>query len=129
MNDFIFSERSKNNLVGVHNDLGTLAYQALKLSTVDFCITEGLRTIEQQKLLVKQGKSQTLNSRHLSGHAIDVFAYPDASGSWDFAYYEMIADAFKKASVITNLPIEWGGDWKTFKDGAHFQLPWRDYPL
>ncbi len=129
MEGFVFSKRSKERLSGVNPDMVVLANLALDLTRVDFGITEGLRTIERQKQLFNQGKSQTMNSRHLSGHAIDVFAYPVPSGSWDFKYYEMIASAFRKASEITGIPVEWGGDWKTFKDGAHFQLPWRTHGL
>jgi peptidoglycan L-alanyl-D-glutamate endopeptidase CwlK len=29
----------------------------------------------------------------------------------------------KQAAYELNIKIEWGGDWKSFKDGPHFQLP------
>ena len=124
----VFSERSVHNLTLVHPDLIKLAYKALQLSSVDFGVIEGVRTLERQRELVQEGKSQTLKSRHLSGHAIDVFAYPTPLGSWDFKYYQEIAMAFKTASQILNIPVEWGGDWKTFCDGPHFQLPCSQYP-
>lgn len=124
-----FSGKSIEMLKNVHPALMELAFKALDLSVIDFSITEGVRTIERQKQLFKDGKSKTLNSRHLSGHAIDVFAYPTPSGSWEFKYYQDIATAFKNASEILNIPIEWGGDWKPFCDGPHFQLPWKQYPL
>lgn len=125
-----FSQRSENNLAGVNADLVTVARAALQLSTVDFGITEGLRTKERQKELVAEGKSQTMKSRHITGHAVDVYAYPDGqpNGSWDWQYYEQIAKAFKLASQQTGIPIEWGGDWKTLKDDPHFQLPAAQYP-
>lgn len=123
-----FSQRSENNLKGVNADLVKVVRRALELSPVDFGITEGLRTVERQRQLVATGKSQTMNSRHISGHAIDVFAYPTSSGSWEWKYYEQIANVFKQASKELNIPIEWGGDWKTLKDGPHFQLPHAIYP-
>ncbi|MEB8638641.1 M15 family metallopeptidase [Cronobacter muytjensii] len=123
-----FSQRSEERLQGVHPDLVKVARRALQLSPVDFGVTEGLRTAERQKQLVAEGKSQTQNSRHLTGHAIDVFAYPTPAGSWDWKYYEQIAGAFKAAAVELNIPIEWGGDWTTLKDGPHFQLPHAQYP-
>ncbi|CNH94155.1 peptidase M15B and M15C DD-carboxypeptidase VanY/endolysin [Yersinia pekkanenii] len=83
---------------------------ALELSAVDFGVIEGLRPVERQKELVASGKSQTMNSRHLTGHAIDVFAYPTSAGSWEWKYYEQIASAFKQASKDIGVPIEWGGD-------------------
>ncbi|ECG8601150.1 M15 family metallopeptidase [Salmonella enterica subsp. salamae] len=127
---FQFSKRSEKSLAGVNADLISLARVALSLSPVDFCVTEGLRTKERQRELVAEGKSQTMKSRHLTGHAIDVYAYPPGcpGGSWDWKYYEQIAQVFKRASRQTGIPIEWGGDWKTLKDGPHFQLPYSAYP-
>lgn len=123
-----FSQRSENNLKGVNPALVQVVRRALELSPVDFGVTEGLRTVERQKELVAKGASQTMNSRHITGHAIDVFAYPTVSGSWEWKYYEQIATAFKQAAKDIGVPIEWGGDWKTLKDGPHFQLPFKDYP-
>lgn len=127
-NNFKFSQRSENNLRGVHPDLVKVVRLALELSPVDFGITEGLRTVERQKQLVAEGKSQTMNSRHISGHAVDVFAYPTPAGSWDWQCYQQISQAFKQAGKNLGIPVEWGGDWKTLKDGPHFQLPYADYP-
>lgn len=127
-NNFKFSQRSENNLRDVHPDLVKVVWLALELSPVDFGITEGLRTVERQKQLVAEGKSQTMNSRHISGHAVDVFAYPTPAGSWDWQYYQQISQAFKQAGKNLSIPVEWGGDWKTLKDGPHFQLPYADYP-
>ncbi len=118
-----FSQRSENNLKGVHPDLVKVVRRALQLSPIDFGITEGLRTKERQTQLVIEGKSQTMNSRHITGHAVDVFAYPTSAGSWEWKYYEQIAVAFKQAAEELVVPIEWGGDWRTLKDGPHFQLP------
>lgn len=128
MSNFKFSQRSENNLKGVNQDLVKIVRRALQLSPVDFGITEGLRTVERQRQLVAAGKSQTMNSRHISGHAVDVFAYPTSAGSWEWKYYEQIATAFKQAAKELNIPVEWGGDWKTLKDGPHFQLPHAKYP-
>lgn len=128
MSNFKFSQRSENNLKGVNSDLVKIVRRALQLSPVDFGITEGLRTVERQRQLVAAGKSQTMNSRHISGHAVDVFAYPTSTGSWEWKYYEQIATAFKQAAKELNIPVEWGGDWKTLKDGPHFQLPYAKYP-
>ncbi|HHT2661501.1 TPA: M15 family metallopeptidase [Citrobacter freundii] len=127
---FKFSTRSEKNLAGVNADLVTLARVALSLSSIDFGVTEGLRGRERQKELVATGKSQTMKSRHITGHAIDVYAYPvgEASGSWDWKYYEQIAKAFRLASLQTGIPVEWGGEWRTLKDGPHFQLPAAKYP-
>ncbi|QDI18319.1 M15 family metallopeptidase [Serratia marcescens] len=128
MTNFSFSERSKKNLQGVNPALIAVARRALELSPVDFGITEGLRTMERQREMVRTGKSQTLKSRHLTGHAVDVVAYLGTNISWEWKYYEQIAAAFKQAGKELGTVIEWGGDWKTLKDGPHFQLSVKDFP-
>ena len=79
-------------------------------------------------MLVRTGKSRTMKSRHLTGHAIDFVALPDGEVSWELKYYKIIADAFKKAAKAECVPIEWGGDWGSFIDGPHIQLPVSIYP-
>lgn len=122
VNNFKFSQRSEKNLLGVRPELIAVTRRALQLSEVDFGITEGLRTLTRQKQLYAEGKSQTMNSRHLTGNAVDVVAYIGGHVSWDFPLYRKISDAFKQAGFELNTPIEWGGDWKTLVDGPHFQL-------
>ncbi|PYA51172.1 M15 family metallopeptidase [Serratia marcescens] len=127
-NNFKFSQKSETKLAGVNPDLVQVVRLALTLSTVDFGITEGLRTVERQKEMVRTGKSQTMKSRHITGHAVDVVAYLGSEISWEWSYYAQIAKAFKLASAQLGIPIEWGGDWKTLKDGPHFQLSHAVYP-
>ena len=126
---FKFGSRSLKNLTGVHGDLVRVAHHALEISTVDFAITEGLRTPARQKELFEQNLSKTLASRHLTGHAIDVAAFVSGHVVWNWAEYEQIAKAFKTAAKELDIPIEWGGDWTKFRDGPHFQLPWLQYPI
>lgn len=126
--DFQFSRRSKANLVGVHAHLVLVAQRALQLSAVDFGVTEGLRTEDRQRELVADGKSQTMNSRHLTGHAVDVMAFVAGQGSWRWNHYEQIAEAFKAAADEIGVAITWGGDWESLKDGPHFELSWSVYP-
>lgn len=125
---FRFSNRSLDNLQGVHPDLVRVVKAALPLSTVDFGVTEGLRDVDRQRELVNAGASTTMNSRHLTGHAVDLVAYLGPRISWDWPLYHKIADAMKAAADKECVPIEWGGDWTSFKDGPHFQLSWREYP-
>jgi peptidoglycan L-alanyl-D-glutamate endopeptidase CwlK len=122
-----FSQRSIKNLAGVHADLIRVANAALAISLVQFEVTEGLRTKEKQAENLKKGASQTKNSRHLDGHAIDVVAIVDGRASWDWKYYEQIAAAFKRAATELGVLVEWGGDWVTLKDGCHFQLSRKTY--
>lgn len=119
---------SLTRLNGVHPDLVKVVTRAIQISDVDFTVLEGLRTIERQRELVKAGASQTMNSRHLDGHAVDLGAWVDNRVDWSWPLYDKIAKAMKTAATELNVPLEWGGDFKTFKDGPHFQLAWKDYP-
>lgn len=126
---YYLSQRSKQRLVGVHPDLNKVVTRAIKLTTVDFSVLEGLRTLGYQKKLVDIGASTTMNSRHLTGHAVDLGAYAAGKIRWDWPLYYKIAEAMKKASTELSIDIEWGGDWQSFKDGPHFQLSWSKYPI
>jgi len=119
---FKLSKKSLAKLDKVNPDLQKLVKNAIGLSTIDFGISEGLRTKERQQLLYDSGKSQTMNSRHLTGHAVDVYAWKDGAVSWEFEDYETINVAFSQAAKLTNIPYVWGGSWKSFKDGPHFEL-------
>jgi peptidoglycan L-alanyl-D-glutamate endopeptidase CwlK len=122
------SQRSKDRLKGVHPDLVKVVEHAIEITTVDFAVLEGLRTPERQKVLKDAGASQTLNSRHITGHAVDLGAWVDGEVRWDWPLYNQISKAMKAAAAELSIPIEWGGDWRTFKDGPHFQLPRKEYP-
>ena len=123
-----FSQRSEARMVGVHPDLVRIARRALELSPVDFGITEGMRTLERQKQLVAAGASKTMKSRHITGHALDVVAYVGTDVRWDWPLYDTIATAMQMAARELGVPIEWGGDWASLRDGPHYQLPWQEYP-
>ena len=119
---YVLGTVSKNNLKGVHPDLVKVVEKAITLTEIDFRVTEGLRSKTRQIELVNKGASKTLNSRHITGHAVDVVALIGGSVRWDWPLYDKIAKAFKQAAQELNVPIVWGGDWKTFKDGPHFEL-------
>lgn len=125
---FVLSKKSLDRLTGVHPDLVRVVKRAIEITTVDFAVLEGVRSKSRQEQLVKAGASQTMNSRHITGHAVDLGAYVSGSVRWDWPLYHKIADAVKQAAAELGVPIEWGGDWRTFKDGPHFQLPHKEYP-
>lgn len=125
---FKLSPRSEERLIGVHPDLVRVVRRAIELTEVDFTVLEGVRTEERQREMVARGVSQTMKSRHLSGHAVDLGAYANGQISWEFPQYRKIAIAMARAADELKVPVEWGGNWRTFRDGPHFQLPWASYP-
>lgn len=131
---FAFGPRSLANFKGVHPDLVRVMTRAINESTVDFSIIAGLRTAAEEEVMVASGASTTMHSRHLAnleglGCAIDFAAYVDGAISWDVEkYYLTIIATIKKAAAEENVPVESGGDWVSFRDWGHCQLPWNSYP-
>lgn len=125
---YAFGLRSRMNLRGVHKDLVAVAELALKYSPHDFTITEGLRSKARQKELVAAGASKTMNSRHITGHAIDFAVLVGGKVRWDWQLYPPVADAFKRAASELGVKIIWGGDWVRFRDGPHIELNRVAYP-
>ena len=125
---FSLGAASLERLALVHPGLQKVVRRAIQITPIDFRVSEGLRTKERQRQLVAAGASKTMNSRHLTGHAVDLIALIDGEVRWDWPLYHKIAVAMKAAAAELGIPIEWGGDWRSFKDGPHWQLPWKQYP-
>ena len=149
------SARSELRLAGVHPDLVRVVRNLAKGGAL-FRVEEGLRTVERQRQLVAAGASQTMNSRHITGHAVDLLPLVDGQHTWDWQYYYPMADAVADAARKEGVPLIWGGAWgrlvqdwpkgsakaaqdayvaerraagrKPFLDGPHFELPVGSYP-
>jgi peptidoglycan L-alanyl-D-glutamate endopeptidase CwlK len=119
---FALGQRSKDRLTGVHPDLVKVIEEAIKESPLDFSITEGLRTKERQKELFDAGKSQTMRSRHLTGHAVDIAVFVEGKISWEAKHFIPVIDHIKVIAKEFDIPIVSGGDWITFKDYPHIEL-------
>jgi peptidoglycan L-alanyl-D-glutamate endopeptidase CwlK len=122
---YTLGPRSRENLEGVHKDLQRVVERAIEITDKDFTVIEGLRSKSRQRKLVNDGKSKTMNSRHLTGHAVDIAPWPI---SWDWDEFYPIADAMKEAADELGVDLEWGGDWKSFPDAPHWQLSRKVYP-
>ena len=113
---FNLSSRSRGKLEGVHPDMVGVVERAIELTKIDFGVTYGVRTVEEQEKLVAAGRSQTMKSKHLiqsSGysHAVDVVAYDGSDVVWEINVYDDICDAFKQAAEEKGVAIKWGAAW------------------
>ena len=123
-----FGTASKENLVGVNPDLIEVCELALTYSKYDFGITSGVRTLEQQQEMIDKGASNTIDSRHLSGHAVDIIVYVNGTSTYRKKFYSKVASSFFKAAIELGVDLEWGGHWESLFDGPHFQLSKVKYP-
>lgn len=123
-----YSKRSLNSLKGIHPDLRRVIDRALQESPLDFIVIEGLRTMQRQRELYASGASKTMNSRHLTGHAVDLLPIGKDGAAFAWPLYDKLGPAVKAAADAEGVQIEWGGDWTKFRDGPHFQLDWDAYP-
>ena len=126
------NSKSVGLLKKVHPDLVRVVKRAAQMTDLDFIVTCGARTIEEQREMVRKGASKTMKSRHIIAangfsHAVDLAAMIGGKLKWDWPLYSRLAKTMKAAAKAEKVPIEWGGDWK-FKDGPHFQLRWDEYP-
>ncbi len=128
MNNFQFSAKSEQRLQGAHPALVQVVRRALELSPTDFAVIEGLRTSERQAQLVKSGASRTMNSRHLTGHAVDIVPIIGGEIRWDWPAFTPIIEAMRQASLELGIRVIHGADWITFKDGPHHELDRKVYP-
>lgn len=155
MSTFKLGTRSLQELSGVHPDLVAVVTLAIELTVQDFAVHDGIRTMEEQKRMVETGVSKTLDSRHLSGHAVDLVPYVNGKLRWEWEPIYRIADAVRIAAQQLSVPLRWGGAWdvaftestaspedlvtdyaarrrkagkKAFLDGPHFELPRPKYP-
>jgi peptidoglycan L-alanyl-D-glutamate endopeptidase CwlK len=125
-----------SRLKGVHPDLVRVVMRCAADwadPATGFIVTCGVRTLEEQKILKAKGASKTLRSRHLKAangyaHAVDLACTIKGQVRWDWPLYDRLAKRMKAAAKAEKVPLEWGGDWVSFKDGPHYQLPWKQYP-
>jgi len=131
MSGVFLEDRSTRNLQGVHPDLVAIVRRAAVMVAerddgLGLVVTEGLRSTLRQAELVKAGASRTMNSRHLTGHAVDLAATVGNQIRWDWPLYDTLAKVMKASAQ--GIPLVWGGDWKSLRDGPHYELDRLAYP-
>ncbi len=150
MPTYLLGTRSLQKLQGVDPSLVKVVERAIQITSIDFAVIDGLRTIEQQREYVRTGASQTMNSRHLTGHAVDLVPFIGNTVRWELTLMYQIALAVRYAALELDVSIRWGGCWspnltesdespetlvndyvarkraaaeRPFVDGGHFELP------
>lgn len=133
MSKFKLGSKSISNLSGVHPDMVRVVNRAITLTRLDFGVTEGLRTVERQKELLKTGKSTTMKSQHLPkddgySYAVDLYCR-DTSGNvtWEHSWFRWVIQAMFTAAIIEGVKIKAGGLWRTFQDSPHFEIDTKEY--
>ena len=122
--NFRFSRRSEEKLRTVQPHLVKVARLALRKSRVDFTIISGRRSLEEQRQLVKAGRSLTMASRHIKGEALDFVPLDPTTGKgrFDRGLAVEVAVAFMDAGQELVIPVKWGGMWHRFEDIPHIEL-------
>ena len=105
------SQRSLDRMDGIDERLEAVVRHAITATKTDFGVICGMRTLEEQRALVEKGASQTMKSKHLDGHAVDLMAYIGSRGSWELNLYDDIADAMAEGAREVDVPIRWGAAW------------------
>jgi peptidoglycan L-alanyl-D-glutamate endopeptidase CwlK len=137
------SKRSISNLVGVHPDMVAVIERAIQITPIDFGVSEGVRTVERQKQLVAEGKSTTMNSKHIPVHfngaegafivkgeygaAVDLFVLVDGKVTWEHKHFRKVIQAVFTAAIELDVQIEAGALWRDFLDSPHIQLNMKYY--
>lgn len=130
---FKLSSRSEANLNGVNERLVKVIHRALEISSADFAVIEGKRTMKQQEENVRKGVSKAMASRHLTGHAVDILPTSIKPGmNWDLKYFIPVLKAIKQAGDELGVPLRFGVNWKSdpslpietkFIDAPHVEIP------
>lgn len=155
MGVFVLNVGSKKELLRVHEALVSIVEKAVQLSVQEFAVHDGVRTIAEQQQMVQRGAAQTLDSRHVSGHAVDLVPYINGKLRWEWPPIYLIADAMRIGAQELKIPLRWGGAWdvdftnsteppedlvsnyvarrkkqglSAFIDGPHFELLRSQYP-
>ena len=119
---FKLSKLSQRRLIGVHVDLVRVVNAAILITPIDFSVVEGLRTMARQKYLYRIGKSRTMDSRHLTGHAVDLGPWVNGKILWDDGpHWLELSQAVKQAAATCQVSIQWGFDLWGW-DKPHWQL-------
>lgn len=134
---FNLNPRSEANLKGVHPSLVAIIRGAAATAPANlvFIVTQGVRSVEQQRQYVAAGASETMRSRHIPESnacklacAVDLAVMIGDEVRWDWPLYTRLAQHLKATATSLGIPLEWGGDWTRQRDGPHFQLPWAQFP-
>lgn len=116
---YVLGRKSLQELDGVKDDLRNVVFRAIQITRQDFSVHDGLRTQSEQSELVRRGASTTMNSKHLTGDAVDLVPYINGKLRWEWGPIYKIAAAVSIAAKAEGVALRWGGVW----DRALADLP------
>lgn len=133
MPGFTLTARDLARLKCLHPDLRKVVVECARITTIPFSVNETARTVAQQKINIAKHVSWTMKSRHIPApdglvYAADLIPLVNGKGTWAWPVYYKFAPIMKQAAKNVGVTVGWGGDWKSTKDGPHWELPWAKYP-
>lgn len=111
--EYRLGKASLKELAGVKVELIAIVNLAIRITTQDFTVYDGLRTLKEQQAHVKAGTSKTMQSKHLQGLAVDLVPWINGKPVWDWDGCYKIAQAVDAAATHLGFAnqIRWGGAW------------------
>lgn len=90
-----------------------------RATELGFTVTGGelARTVEQQEIYMKTGKTKTMASNHLKRCAVDLNFFMNGKLIYDIPTLKPVGDYWESL----NPKNSWGGNWASFKDVPHFE--------
>jgi len=125
---FQFGHNSLKNLKTCHPEIIVLMKEALFYSPIDFGISCGYRTTEEQQRLFKNGKTKcdgiikVGNHQNFPSDAVDIYAYVNSKLSYDPNHLCVIAGVVLSVAKELKLNIRWGGTFGS-KDWHGWDMP------
>ena len=123
--------RSNKSISNIDPRLAVIIGAVLAEGKVDFTVTHGFRTKEEQQSLYAKGRTKLgkivtkcdgikRKSYHQTGKVIDFIPYP-FNGNWnDTEQFKRVGEELVRVGRVLEYKCSYGGHWKSFKDWPHF---------
>ena len=123
---WVLSKSGEQKLSTCNTEIQLIIRKALQISPIDFGVSCGHRTVEQQQIEFKAGRSHldgiNKKSKHnlLPSKGIDLYAYVNGKADYSDKYMGILAGVILSIAKDMGIELEWGGNWKSLKDMPHY---------